>query len=56
MRIPLGNEGEHARKVLGFPEDYLMPCFIGMGKAAANAKMIRQKEISVESRIHKNIW
>lgn len=56
LRIPLGNEGEHARKVLGFPEDYLMPCFIGMGKAAANAKIIRQKEISVESRIHKNIW
>ena len=56
LRIPLGNEGEYARKVLGFPEDYLMPCFIGMGKAAANAKIIRQKEISVESRIHKNIW
>ena len=56
LRIPLGDEGEYARKVLGFPEDYLMPCFIGMGKAAANAKIIRQKEISVESRIHKNIW
>ena len=56
LRIPLGNEGEYARKVLGFPEDYLMPCFIGMGKTAANAKIIRQKEISVESRIHKNIW
>ena len=56
LRIPLGNEGEYARKVLGFPEDYLMPCFIGMGKAVANAKIIRQKEISVESRIHKNIW
>lgn len=56
LRIPLGNEGEYARKVLGFPEDYLMPCFIGMGKASANAKIIRQKEISVESRIHKNIW
>lgn len=55
LRIPLGDEGEYARKVLGFPEDYLMPCFIGMGKAAANAKIIRQKEISVESRIHKNI-
>ncbi len=32
LRIPLGDEAEWARKVLSFPNDYLMPCFIGMGK------------------------
>jgi nitroreductase len=51
LRIPLGDEAEHARKVLGFPEGYEMPCFIGIGvpkKAAA----VRQKEIDISSRIH----
>ena len=38
LRIPLGYEGEWARSVLNFPEDYLMPCFIAIGKARADAR------------------
>ncbi len=56
LRIPLGDEGEWARKVLNFPEDYLMPCFIAVGKASANASSVKQKEYSLAERIHKNIW
>lgn len=56
LRIPLGNESGHARKVLGFPKDYLMPCFIGIGKPAQNAFLPEQKPYSLSERIHKNVW
>lgn len=56
LRIPLGNEGEWARKTLGFPNDYFMPCFIGIGLPAKDAKVIQQSEHSVKEVIHKNRW
>lgn len=56
LRIPLGDEGEWARKVLNFPEDYLMPCFVAVGKPDANAVLVEQKEYSLAERIHKNVW
>ncbi len=52
LRIPLGSENDHAREVLGFPEDYLMPCFIGIGKPRKNISSIKQKEIDLKERIH----
>ena len=54
LRIPLGNEAEHAREVLGFPEDYFMPCFIGIGVPKKDAPVVKQKEIRTEDRIHWN--
>ena len=56
LRIPLGNEGEWARNILKFPEDYFMPCFIGIGKPSDDAVLIKQKEVSVKERIHKDHW
>lgn len=56
MRIPLGDEDKHAREVLGFPEDYLMPCFIGLGKPSQDAIILEQKEINLKERIHNNKW
>jgi len=56
LRIPLGDEDKHARKVLGFPEDYLMPCLIGLGIPSKDAKMVEQKEINLKERIHYNKW
>ena len=52
LRIPLGDESEYARKVLGYPDDYYMPCFIGIGKPKDNAPMPKQKDINVKDRIH----
>ena len=52
LRIPLGNEGEYARDVLGFPNDYFMPCFIGIGKPKKVISPVKQKEINVKERIH----
>lgn len=56
LRIPLGDEGEWARKVLNFPENYLMPCFIAVGKASDTATIVEQKGCSVTEKIHKNMW
>lgn len=56
LRIPLGDEEEWARETLQFPEDYLMPCFVAIGKPAANHTIVAQKEYSLSERIHKNIW
>ena len=52
LRIPLGNEEEYARDVLGFPNNYFMPCFIGIGKPKKGIPPVKQKEICIEERIH----
>lgn len=56
LRIPLGNEAEYAKNVLDFPNDYFMPCFIGIGKPKKNAPVIKQKVIDTKERIHWNKW
>lgn len=56
LRIPLGKEAEWARTVLRFPEDYLMPCFIAIGKESPDAPRLKQIERPLEQVIHKDIW
>lgn len=56
LRVPLGDEGEWSRKVLKYPKEYLMPCFLAVGKPKENASVNRQKEYSLDERIHNNIW
>ncbi|WP_455715399.1 nitroreductase family protein [Anaerosporobacter sp.] len=56
LRIPLGNEAEWSKEVLEYPEDYLMPCFIGIGRPKKDAVTIKQKDIDVNDRIHWNGW
>lgn len=56
LRVPLGSEEEYARDVLGFPKDYFMPCFIGIGKPKKDAPVIKQKTIDIRERIHWNKW
>jgi len=52
VRIPRVNEEQIARKVLGFPEEYLIPCFIGIGRPAANAVRTKQLDVKLEEKIH----
>jgi len=52
VRIPRGNEEQIARQVLGFPEEYLIPCFIGIGRPAANAVRTKQLEVKIEEKMH----
>lgn len=56
LRVPLGNEGEWSREVLQYPNDYFMPCFIGIGRPQKDAPKIKQKSIATKERIHWNRW
>lgn len=44
------------RTIRDFTKDYLMPCFIAIGKASDDASCVVQKEYSITERIHKNVW
>lgn len=56
LRIPLGNEDKYAKDVLGFPDDYFMPCFIGIGKPKKDGPAVKQKDIDLRERIHWDKW
>ena len=56
LRIPLGDEADWARKALGFPQEYMTPCFVCVGKPARDAAFVKQKEYSLSERIHQNVW
>ena len=52
LRIPLGDEETIARKVLGFPENYMIPCFIGVGRATEDAVKTKQIDINIDELLH----
>ena len=56
IRIPLGQEKEHTQSLLHFPEEYEMPCFIGLGRPADHITLHVQKEYNLEDRIHRAVW
>ena len=52
LRIPCGNEEELARNATGFPEDYMIPCFIGIGRPADNAVRTKQLIPDLKNQLH----
>ena len=56
FRIPIGNESEHVKQVIGAPVEYEFTCFLAIGYAAEDAHICKQKDISVQERIHRNVW
>ena len=52
VRIPWGDEEKIAREALGFPEEYLIPCFIGIGSPAENAVKTKQLDVDLDKMIH----
>ena len=52
LRIPSGDEEEIARKATGFPEGYMIPCFIGIGRPAENAFRTEQLIPDLEKQVH----
>lgn len=56
FRIPIGNEPQYVKRIVGVPEDYEFTCFLTVGYAAKNAHICKQKEIDIVSRIHHNVW
>lgn len=55
-RIPMAEESEHIKAVIGHPEKYVMPCYIALGYPAKNASLPKQKVIHAKDRIHINSW
>lgn len=55
-RIPMAEESEHIRVVVGHPENYVMPCYIALGYPAKNASIPTQKSFCAKDKIHINIW
>ena len=54
LRIPRGNEEIIAKNVLGFPNEYLLPCFIGIGRPAKDAVRTKQIDVKIDEQIHWN--
>jgi len=52
LRIPCGDEEAIARKALGFPDGYLIPCFIGIGRPAPDAIRTKQIDLNFDELIH----
>ena len=52
LRIPWGEEEAVAQKALGFPDGYLIPCFIGIGRPAPDAVLTKQIDINIDQLIH----
>ena len=56
LRIPLGEEQEYVKSVLKFPDEYVMPCYIAIGKPADDAIHNEQINYTIEDKIHMNEW
>ena len=56
MRIPVGDEGKNVLEAIGAPKDYLLPCYLGIGKAKKEEKKVEQKKIDLESKKHYGKW
>ena len=52
LRIPWGEEEAVAQKALGFPDGYLIPCFIGIGRPAPDAVLTKQIDLNIDQLIH----
>lgn len=56
FHIPVNDEADKIKAIIHAPEDYEMTCLLTIGYPVENAFLPKQKEINIESRIHKNIW
>lgn len=56
FHIPVSDEAEKIKEIVGAPEGYEFTCLLTMGYPAENAFLPKQKEINVGERIHTNVW
>ena len=56
FRIPIGDESEHVKRLVGAPDDYEFTCFLAIGHAAGLTPPFRQKVVRAAERIHRNVW
>lgn len=56
MRIPVGIEGEKVADIVGAPDNYLLPCYIGLGYPAENKAEAEQTQYKAEDKMHIGKW
>lgn len=56
FHIPVSDETDKIKEIVGTPEGYEFTCLLTMGYPAENAFLPKQKEINIEERIHTNVW
>ncbi len=56
FHIPVGDEPEKIKRIVGAPDDYEFACLLTMGYPIDNAFLPKQKVIDIKSRIHHNLW
>lgn len=56
LRIPSQNELDYLRDAVHYPEDYYMPCYLGIGYPAKDAVIIPQKQFNIRDKVHINQW
>ncbi len=56
FHIPVADEVEKIKEIIGAPDDYEFTCLLTMGYPAENAFLPKQKGINIEDRIHHNVW
>jgi len=56
FHIPVSDEADEIKKIVGAPEGYEFICLLTMGYPAENAFLPKQKEINIEDRIHTKVW
>ena len=56
MRIPVGEERENVAKILEAPENYLLPCYIGLGYASDDNIEVEQVKYTAEEKMHYGKW
>ena len=56
MRIPVGKEGKNVADVLGVPENYMLPCYIGLGYPSDDSPEVEQVKYGAEEKMHYGKW
>lgn len=56
FHIPVSDETDKIKEIVGAPEGYEFTCLLTMGYPAENAFLPKLKEINIEERIHTNVW
>ena len=55
-RIPMKEESEHIKTVVGHPDNYVMPCYLALGYPAKNASLPKQKSVDIREKMHFGAW
>lgn len=56
FHIPVADEADKIKEIVGAPEGYELACLLTIGYPKADAFLPKQKEINPEDRIHHNRW